>query len=88
MRRTVVVELRKASSREPLHLLVARYDLRMLDDPVVKVTGAALAETRQEKVREATHPLLLVVITRVFAPLYKVERALQNRDCKPVYLTF
>ena len=49
----------------------------MLSETAVKVRGAALAKPNHVEVRQAMDRLVLAVITRVFALLYEVERALR-----------
>ena len=51
----------------------------MLDDARVQVRGAALAEARQEEVRD-TADLVLAVKARVFTLLDEVERTLMKKE--------
>ena len=77
--RTCIVIFGETTAGEPLHFLVGGCHLRVLDDARVQVRGAALAEARQEEVRD-TADLVLAVKARVFTLLDEVQRTLMKKE--------
>ena len=76
---TVLNVFRKPSSGEPLRLFLCLHHLGVLKDAAVQVRGAALAEARQEEVRD-TADLVLAVKARVFTLLDEVQRTLMKKE--------